>query len=217
MSVSLLPFLLPVGDALALNGLVLFVTNVQQIRAAGDLNGGVRAAWPLMAGTLVTVPLAAQFAAGIEGATLTLILGTFVLGFVALTLASPALRVAPRHRVPAGLATGLVSGVVGGITTSPGPIFVMYVVALALPRPTHMAALGAVMALFGGLVAVSYAVAGIVRAEHLTLGALAILPALAGMALGDRMGRALPVPRFRQLVLGLLGVLGVSLIARSLG
>ncbi|MFK7942670.1 MAG: sulfite exporter TauE/SafE family protein [Paracoccaceae bacterium] len=215
VSVALLPFVVPVEMALALNAIVIFVTNVQQIRQAGAIREGLRAAWPMMVGMAVMVPLGALFAERIAEQTLMAILGSFILLFVASNFLNPALKIPDGQARNVGFGMGLVSGVVGGLTSAPGPIFVMYVVALHLARPVFMTALGFIMATFGLSVAASYIWVGLLRWEHAGPGMLSIPPVLLGMWLGNKWAARLPMDHFRKIVLLLLGVLACLLIRRA--
>lgn len=216
VAVTLLPFLVPVETALALNALVILSTNVQQIFQAGATRAGLMAAWPMMLGMAMMVPVGARFTVGIPTPALMIILGSFVLLFVASSFLNPALRVPRGWERRIGFGMGLVSGFVGALTSSPGPIFVMYVVSLHLARPVFMAGLGFIMTLFGIVVTGSYIWVGVVRWEHVPTGLLATVPAILGMWLGNVVGRRLGVEAFRRIVLILLGFLAVLMIRRAL-
>ncbi|MEM9146845.1 MAG: sulfite exporter TauE/SafE family protein [Pseudomonadota bacterium] len=216
VSISLLPFLVPVDRALTLNALVLLATNITQVVRAGDRRGGLAAAWPLMLGMALTVPPAAWMASTIPRDALMMVLGIFVLGFVTWSLASPRIPVGEGWRRPVGIGTGMLAGLVGAVTSAPATIFVAYTVALGLSRPTHMAALGYVMGAFGLVLTVAYAAVGLLRWADVPMGFLAVPAAVLGMALGDGWAARLGDRRFRALVLGLLAALGVLLIRRAL-
>ena len=216
VSVTLLPFLVPIETALALNALVIMTTNLQQIVQAGAMRDGLIAAWPMMLGMALMVPVGAHFTVGISTAALMTILGSFVLLFVVSSFVNPALRVPRGWERRIGFGMGLVSGFVGALTSSPGPIFVMYIVSLHLARPVYMAALGFIMTLFGFVVTGSYVWVGVVRWEHVPTGVLATVPAILGMWLGNALGRKLGVEAFRRVVLILLGFLAVLMIRRAL-
>ncbi|MEO0994650.1 MAG: sulfite exporter TauE/SafE family protein [Pseudomonadota bacterium] len=216
VSVALLPFVVPVTQALTLNAIVLLATNIAQVWRAGDRRGGLAAAWPLMLGMALTVLPAAWAAAAIPREALLLVLGVFVMAFVGWSLAAPEIRIAPRAVRPVGVTTGMTAGVVGAVTSAPGAVFVAYVVALGLSRPAHMAALGYIMGLFGLMLTGSYAAVGLMRWEDVPLGLLSVPAAIAGMALGDGWAKGLGDTRFRRAVLALLAVLGLLLIRRAL-
>lgn len=216
VSITLLPFILPVETALALNALVILVSNIQQIRQAGETRAGFSAAWSMMLGMAIMVPVGAHFTAGITASTLLTVLGSFVLAFVVLSFVNPALRIPAGWEQRTGFGMGLISGFVGALTSAPGPIFVMYVVSLHLNRAVYMAALGFIMSLFGLVVATSYAAVGIVRWEHVPTGLISIVPAMAGMWLGNTWAKRLPVETFRKAVLAILGVLACLMIRRAM-
>jgi uncharacterized membrane protein YfcA len=216
VAITVLPFLIPVETALALNALVITTTNLQQIVQAGAARAGFAAAWPMMLGMALMVPAGALFTAGIPAAALMTILGSFVLLFVASSFLNPALRVPRGWERRIGFGMGLASGFVGALTSSPGPIFVMYVVSLHLARPVYMAALGFIMTLFGIVVTASYIWVGVVRWEHVPTGVIATVPAFLGMWLGNAAGKRLGGDAFRRIILSLLGILAVLMIRRAL-
>jgi uncharacterized protein len=216
VAITLLPFFVPVETALALNALVIMTTNLQQIFQAGGTRDGFRAAWPMMLGMALMVPVGALFTVGIPASALMTILGSFVLLFVVASFLNPALQVPRGWERRIGFGMGLISGFVGALTSSPGPIFVMYVVSLHLVRPVFMAALGFIMSLFGVVVTASYIWVGVVRWEHVAPGVLATVPAVLGMWLGNASGKRLGVDAFRKVVLTLLGFLAVLMIERAL-
>ncbi len=216
VAITLLPFFVPVETALALNALVIMTTNLQQIFQAGGAREGFRAAWPMMLGMALMVPVGALFTVGISTSALMTILGSFVLLFVVASFVNPALRVPRGWERRIGFGMGLVSGFVGALTSSPGPIFLMYIVSLHLGRSVYMAALGFIMSLFGFVVTASYVWVGVVRWEHVPPGALATVPAVLGMWLGNASGKRLGVATFRKSVLVLLGCLAVLMIERAL-
>lgn len=215
VAVALLPFFVPIDMALALNAVVILLTNLQQIRQGGAPREGLRAAWALMLGMTLMVPVGAMFVVGLDKSLLVMIIAGFVLAFVMLSFFNPAFRTPPDWANRIGFGTGLLSGIVGGLTSAPGPIFVMYVVSLHLSRPVFMTALGFIMALFGAMVALSYIWVGLLRWEHATPALLSVPLAMLGMWLGDRWARRLPLETFRKAVLILLGVLALALIRRA--
>ena len=213
---ALLPFVVPIEMALGLNAIVIIYTNLLQVRLGRAYRDGLLAAWPIMAGMVVAVPVGAYFAAGLDGRNLLLVLGIFVFAFSAISFFSPALSVPPAWRIRGGLVTGLVSGTVGGLVSAPGPTYVPFMVALQLPRAHYITGLAYVMVMFGAMSAVSYAWVGLLRAEHILPSIAAIPAAVLGMFIGDRLARMLPVEIFRRVVLVLLACVAILLIRRAL-
>jgi uncharacterized membrane protein YfcA len=217
VAITVLPFLIPVEEALALNALVIAVTNLQQIVQAGATREGFAAGWPMMLGMALMVPVGAVFAVGVSAKLLMTILGSFVLLFVLMSFLKPHLRIPPGRERPVGFGMGLLSGFVGALTSSPGAIFVMYAVSLHLPRPIYMATLGCIMTLFGLVLMGSYVWVGVLRWEHVPSGLLAIVPGVVGGYLGNALGARVEIETFRRIVLALLGVLAAMMIEKAVG
>lgn len=212
----LLSLFQPVEMALALNAVVILLTNLEQLRQAKAAGPGIRAAWPMMLGMAAMVPVGAYFTAAISPRALMAVLGVFAVAFVVSNFLRPSLRIPPGWEVRIGLGLGLLSGFVGALTSAPGAIFVAYVVALHLARPAYMAALGCIMASFGLVLTLSYASVGLLSWDHVLLGLICAVPGALGMWVGNAWGRRLPAQFFRQAVLALLGVLGLVVLYRGL-
>lgn len=216
VSIGMLPFVVPIETALALNAIVVVLTNVQQIAQGGAYRAGFRAAWPVIAAMALTVPLGAWLAAWLTAQTLLLVLGVSILIFLAVSLTTPRLAIAPEWRVPAGGLTGSAAGIVGALTSAPGAIFVMYMVSLQTERPVYMTGLGLIMASFGVFVTASYALTDVMRVEHVAPALISVPAAILGMVLGNLSARKLAAETFRRIILALLAVLAILMIRRAL-
>ncbi len=216
VAIALLPLVVPVETALALNAVVVVVTNLQQILQGGRYRDGVLYAWPLVLGMAVAIPPTAIFAAALPGETLLLIVGVSVLIFIVASVLNPSLAIPTQLRKPAGIGFGVLSGVVGALTSAPAAAFVAYMVALQLPRPVYMTTLGIVLSSFGLIVGAPYAWVSILDFSHLTPGLISVPVAIVGMWIGDRWAKKLANETFRKAVLTLLAVLAAILIRRAL-
>src|SRR5262249_35273956 len=139
-----------------------------------------------------------------------------VLGFVALDLA----RVTPR--IPRGFErrlappVGLVAGVMGGITNSPGAGLALYFVALPMDKREFVRSIALTFLVVKGVQLLTLPWYGLFG-SHLVLGALGLTVAsLAGFWLGVRLQDSLDQRAFNRAVLVFLAILGVWLVARAL-
>jgi uncharacterized protein len=162
----------------------------------------------IVAGTKLLVMLPAW--------TATLVLGLFTLAFVALNVTSFSPRLAPKWERPLGPVAGLVSGVVGGLTNTPGTALVMFFYALELPKDEFVRsiALSFVTLKIVQLGAVSHFGLMSTGLFELSLGltAVALVGFYAGLAVQDRLDQR----RFNRAVLIFLGATGLWLVYRSL-
>lgn len=217
VSIALLPLIVPVDTALALNAIVVVATNLQQIFQSRQIREGFSYAWPLVLGMAIAIPPTAMFAARLPGDTLLLIVGVSVLVFIAISLLNPALSIAQRWRRPWGIGFGLLGGMVGAITSAPAASLVAYIIALQLPRPVYMTTLGILLCSFGVIVGASYAWVSILDLSHIAPAFISVPIAILGMWIGDRWARRLANETFRRAVLAMLAIVAMVLIRRSLG
>lgn len=206
---ALLPQFVPLPLVLAVNAVLLPITNVVQFARAGDVAATLRAHWPVVAGLALAVPLGAFAVAAADPRWVAFAFGTFVALAALATLATPAWRIAPHLRGPAAAATGLAGGLVAALTTAPGPVFVLYLVGTGVGRRETLAALGLFLLASGLLVGVSFLALGVLDAPRAALALACLVPALAGMALGDVLGARVRPERLRTVVLALLVLLGL--------
>ncbi len=187
-----------------------------QLRRQGPLGATPRRLAPLLVFTMLGTIIGTKLLVVLSGRTATLILGAFVLGFVALDLA----RFSPR--VPAGwerlLAppVGLAAGVMGGVTSAPGTALALYFVALGMDKREFVRSIA-----FTFLVVKAVQLAALgwygLLGWPLVLGSLGLTAAaLAGFGLGLRVQDRLDQRAFNRGVLVFLATLGAWLVVRTL-
>ncbi|MEM6971268.1 MAG: sulfite exporter TauE/SafE family protein [Pseudomonadota bacterium] len=215
--VSLAPLFTEVGVFLAANAVVMPFSNAMQVYQGGPPRPTVTRFRGLFAVMLITLPLGVLAAGSVTPETLMLILGLVVMGFTALQAANPRLMIAPRHEGPAGLLTGALAGLIGGLTTVNGPIITLFAVGTALERRVMISLQGVAFLLSGLVLTIGYAGIGILDSGRVLTGLACILPAWAGMWLGNRLAARIPQALFRRIVLAVLFVAGGNLVFRALG
>jgi len=187
-----------------------------QLQRQGPIGDAPRRLVPLLIFTIVGTIIGTKLLVMLSARAATLILGSFVLGFVALDLA----RVTPR--IPRGFErrlappVGLVAGVMGGITNSPGTVLALYFVALGLDKREFVRSIALTFLVVKGVQLLTLTWYGLFG-SHLVLGTLGLTVAsLAGFWLGVRLQDSLDQRAFNRAVLVFLAILGVWLVARAL-
>lgn len=204
---------------LAAAGLLILpsiVTNLWQIAAGPALGPLLRRLWPmLLALCLGTLPGAALLAGGETGVSTTA-LGLALVLYAGYTLLARQLAVPPRREA---LLSPLVGLLTGGVTGATG-VFVIpsvpYLQALGLPRDALVQALGLSFTTSTLALAAALGAHGALGAGVLGLSLLAILPALAGMWLGQRLRQRISPALFRRVFLASLLLLGAEMALRPL-
>lgn len=192
------------------------VTNLWQIFAGPALGRVVRRLWPLLLGVIVTTVFGAALLVRVDARWSGMALGVALIVYAAYSLLAPPLRVPQRLERWLAPVVGAVSGLVTGATG----VFVMpavpYLQSLGLSRDELVQALGLSFTISTISLTTGLLVHGAFGVQQLGLSALAIVPALAGMWLGQKIRGRISAKAFRLCFLGFLVLLGIELVARAL-
>lgn len=216
VSLALLTATIGLQPAMALLLAPSLVTNLWQAAIGGHGKAILARTWPFLATATAAIWIGAQALTRVDVALLSALLGALLVVYAAAGLRRPQVAI-PRHwEVWAGPLVGTANGVLTGMTGSfvvPG---VLYLQAIGLPRDMLVQAMGMLFA--ASTIGLALALGGqrLLTAELGILSVAAIVPALIGMALGQRLRRRIPEARFRQILLAALAALGLFIIAKSL-
>jgi uncharacterized membrane protein YfcA len=193
------------------------VTNVWQAAVGGNGLETIKRIWPLLVFATVTVWIGAMALNLVDVALLSALLGVLVAIYSIISLLHPKVAI-PRGWEPwAGPAAGAVNGVLTGMTGSfvfPG---VLYLQAIGLPRDAFIQAMGMLFTV--STIALGVALGGnrLLTVELGTISAAAVVPALIGMMLGQRLRKRMSEALFRRVFFLALLALGLYIVVRSLG
>ena len=138
-------------------------------------------------------------------------LGSLTLLYAAFALPQPGLRIAPRFERPLQLPVGLLNGVLTGLTGSQIIPLVPYMLALQLDPNRLVQAVNIAVAVASAIMGLGLIVAGLMSAQLALVSVLGILPAFAGMGIGNGIRAHIPDRAFRTLVLLVLAGMGLAL------
>jgi uncharacterized membrane protein YfcA len=206
VAVGLLGLMLAPAQAAALLVVPSLATNVWQCAVGPRLVALLRRLWPMLLGIAAGTSAGSGLLASGNGAA-SAALGMTLIVYAAVGLAAPKLHV-PAHVEPwlsplAGVATGVVTAATGVLVIPAVP----FLQALALDKDDLVQAMGLSFTVSTVALAASLAHEGLFQASVASASALALLPALAGMWLGQRVRNRIRPDRFRlYLFAGLLAV-----------
>ncbi|APW38660.1 hypothetical protein RD110_16835 [Rhodoferax koreense] len=215
VAMALLALWMAPAEAAALLVVPSLATNLWQLRPLAGLAALARRLGGMQVG-IVLGTLAGLRCFGMGGAGASLWLGLALMAYAAWGLLGRPLHLSARCEPwlgpLAGAATGLVTALTG-VFVLPA---VVYLQALSLSREQLIQALGlsfttSTLALALGLYAPQAHAAPLLGAS-----ALLLLPACAGMGVGQRLRQRLPVPAFRRWFFGALALLGGYIAVRAL-
>ena len=191
-----------------------FVTNLWQLFAGPAFLPLLRRFWPMMAAIVAGTLLGSAWLASGDTGLTTKGLGVVLLLYAAYALFAGQLRV-PRAIEPwlspvIGAVTGLVTGSTGVFVIPAVP----YLQALGLAKDDLVQALGLSFTVSTIALAAALGLRGVFDAGNLALSCLAILPALAGMWMGQVLRGRIAPETFRRWFLICLLLLGAEMCLR---
>ena len=216
VAVALLGLALPPAEAAALLIVPSLATNIWQFAAGGRLVALWRRLWLLLVGIAAGTWAGSGLIAGGKGETMSAVLGITLIAYAGVGLAMPRLRVPARLESwlsPAiGAATGVITAATGVLVIPAVP----YLQALTLDRDELVQAMGLSFTASTLALAVSLAGEGLFEAPLALASALALLPALLGMWLGQVLRGRIRPDRFRLYLFAALIAVGAHLALRPL-
>ena len=216
LATPLLSLVVDVKTAVVVLILPNIVMDGIQFARRGAPRSSVRRLAVLLAGGALGMVLGTRALALMSARSATLILGAFVLGFVALHVTGLAPRV-PAHweRWLSGPA-GFVAGVIGGVTNSPATALVLYFQAIGLPKQDFVASVALTFLVYKLVQLGAVTWYGLLPLSLLWASLALTAAGLAGFAVGLRVQDRLDQRTFNRAVLGFLAVLGAWLLLRTL-
>jgi uncharacterized membrane protein YfcA len=217
VSLALLTVAFDLPSAMALLLVPSFVTNLWQSMVGGSGRAIALRLWPFLVMATVTVWIGAAALTRVDLSLLTALLGALLVAYSTVNLGGLRLTVPSRHEIWVGPLIGSANGVLTGMTGSfvvPG---VMFLQAIGLSRDMLIQAMGMLFTASTLALAAALHRADFLTVEQGVLSVAAVLPAIVGMVLGQRIRKDLSEQMFRKVFFIALLVLGAYIIASALG
>lgn len=215
VAMGILGLFMPPVTAAGLLLLPSFITNIWQLLAGPSFTAIFSRLWPMMiaiaAGTLLGIRLMTSG----TGVWTTPALGLCLAAYAAYSLLARPLaihaRLEPALSPAVGLTTGLLTGGTGIFVVPAVP----YIQSLGFSRDDLVQALGLSFTVSTVALAAGLAFQDALQAENMSLSALAVFPALAGMWIGQKIRGIVSQATFRRWFLICLLLLGAELVLRA--
>lgn len=216
VSLALLTATLGLTQAMALLLVPSFVTNLWQALAGQHARDLLRRHALFFTLATIMVWVGALALSRLDAKWLSGLLGVLLVAYATTNLCGIKLSIPPPHRGWAGAAFGMANGVLTGMTGSfvvPG---VMYLQGTGMGRNELVQAMGILFTLSTLALALALGGTGLLDAELGLLSMLALVPALVGMVIGQRLRGRLPEARFRTALFAALLAMGLSMLPNLL-
>lgn len=215
VSLALLTVAIDLPHAMALLLVPSFITNLWQAGVGGNGRAILRRLWPFLLMVTVTVWLGTATLTRVDLSLLSALLGVLLVVYSTVSLADLRLTISTRQEVWIGPLVGSASGILTGMTGTfvvPG---VWFLLAIGLSRDMLIQAMGMLFTVSTFSLAVAMQGNGLLTIELGTLSAVALLPAIIGMVLGQRIRQWLSEQLFGRIFFISLLMLGAYIIANA--
>ncbi len=143
-----------------------------------------------------------------------IVLGLLIAVYAAISLARPPMAMPTSFERPLQWPAGLMNGYFTGLTGSQVLPLLPYMLSLKLDAGRMVQAVNLSVIVASGFMAIALFSAGLMTVPGFGLSMVAIMPAMAGIAIGVKIRERLPLTHYRTIVLVILGVLGMGLVLR---
>ncbi len=209
ITIALTSLVLPLTESIALIALPTIFTNVWQAAIGGQFRVIARRQWPLILPLAVTLYLT-MWLVGQKGPNWAfLVLAAVLIVYSGLGLLRIRLHIHADLERPLAPVIGVISGFVAGLVGVPIIPLMPYLQGLDIKPSELVQTLGVVLCATSLTLTASLLFFGLLDGPRATVSAAAVVPALAGMWVGQQIRRRLSVEQFRLAVFWALLLTGV--------
>jgi len=183
---------------------------------AGHFRESLRRFWPMLVAAMIGVVIGLALLTWMETRLAAAALGGVLIVYGLFALRTPNLTLPPHLEKPLGPVTGLLTGIVNGLTGSQLMPVLPYLMALHLDRERFVQAINCSFTLSSLVMAAGLSKIGLMNVETTLVSALGVVPVWIGLKLGGKVRQRLSPELFRKLVIYMLMVSGVLLLARAI-
>jgi uncharacterized membrane protein YfcA len=212
VAMPLVSHIIDLPAAVALLSLPLVLSNLRQAVEGGGTVAALRQMAPLLLGFCVGIVAGVKLLMSLDDAWLKPLVGCALLLAGLAVVAKPDLSLSPTGEKVVGPIAGALGGLLGGLAALSGPIVFIYLLATSRDKNLFVkhASLYLVFA-SAVLLLVMSRYAAITPADA-GISLVAVLPVMAGMALGTKIRPHVPIKLFRVLILLVVVASAVGLI-----
>mgnify|MGYP001200607827 CR=1 FL=1 len=215
-SVALMTQVVDLRIAVPLLVIPILATNFFQAIRGGNARLIISQYWSLIVTACVFTFAGVYILMNVDTALIIMILGAVITVYALVNIFAFHVTVSHKHKFWLSPVTGIAAGLMGGMTGVIAIPTIIYFQALGLRKDLFVQALGITFFIAGMFLLLALWQRRILNLENLPISALAMLPAMVGMYLGEKIRRLISEERFRIGVFLLLALAGLNLVRKAL-
>ena len=214
VGLPLLTVALSLKQAVAALVMPLIFSNLFQSFEGGQFRPVLRRFWPVHVTLFLAIAVSTRALVAVPEHYLFGVIGACLIVIPGIAHLFPGIRLRERDERWLGPLTGLVSGLVGGVSSYYGPVLLLYLLWLRLPKAVFVVAISQMYTVGSLGLALGLLAFGVATPGQLGVSALACAPVFGGLLLGQRVRLRLSERRFSLLILATYLVTGASFLLR---
>ena len=190
--------------------------NIAQARPRNQPASAVLVHWPIAATLFVAAVIGVSLLRVTPPAALLLIVAGLTLAAALFLFLVPTFSLPSHLRLRVGIPVSLAAGISAGMSSLAGPILVPYLLSLRLPKDLYVPVVSSCYLATIVPTVGAFLYWNVVDPRLFALSGLAVIPALAGMKLGNRLRDKIDEMLFSYVVLAVLAGSAIMLIGKAL-
>ena len=215
-SVSILGSIVDLRTAIAFIAIPVVATNLYQAFEGGRVLEMLRKYWLINLCSVAGTFIGAQILFIADPRILTTLLGVVVMIYVAINVTRFRVRISDQAAPWAAPPLGILSGLLTGTTGSVGIPIAIYLQARDVDKESFLRAIALTFLISASMLVVALIQKGAINQVNAMISAVSLVPAFAGMMIGQNLREYLSEDRFRLLVYVFLMLAAANLIRLGL-
>lgn len=214
-AISIIGAVVDLRTAIAYIAIPVVATNLYQAFDGGRTAEMLRKYWVINLCSVAGTVVGTQILFIVDPRILITLLGGVVIFYVAINASRFRIRISDRAAPWAAPPLGILSGLLTGTTGSVGIPIALYLQARDVDKESFLRAIALTFLISSSVLVLALLEKGAINRESAIISAVSLVPAFAGMAVGQRLRGRLSEDRFRVFVFMFLLIAAVNLIRKG--
>ena len=215
-AISIIGAVVDLRTAIAYIAIPVVATNLYQAFDGGRTPEMLRKYWVINLCSVAGTVVGTQILFVVDPRILITLLGGVVILYVAINASRFRIRISDRAAPWAAPPLGILSGLLTGPTGSVGIPIALYLQARDVDKESFLRAIALTFLISSSVLVLALLEKGAISRESAIISAVSLVPAFAGMAVGQRLRGRLSEDRFRVFVFMFLLIAAVNLIRKGI-
>ena len=215
-AISIIGAVVDLRTAIAYIAIPVVATNLYQAFDGGRTPEMLRKYWVINLCSVAGTVVGTQILFVVDPRILITLLGGVVILYVAINASRFRIRISDRAAPWAAPPLGILSGLLTGTTGSVGIPIALYLQARDVDKESFLRAIALTFLISSSVLGLALLEKGAISHESAIISAVSLVPAFAGMAVGQRLRGRLSEDRFRAFVFMFLLIAAVNLIRKGI-